>query len=511
MLSALSDGHRSTATFVSQLLHCVLIHHTSQPLSFLPALDATPSASKSLADLASALGPFQLAQLFALPSVRAALDAFNAASKPSPAGAPSAKAAMRMQHQLPAWLADQQMARQHRRTALLCVLELVSCLFPGANREVTSARAVYTELVSGRPARQWKSTVQALTKLRQLSAHEGTRLRAALKRCRDHLRAGAAPARAGASLEALLCPASAPASAADESAASIAPAPVAASAAPKRWSASKKRQMLLASAASGGRVGGGGAPHTGLSLGAAAWFEAELCSLIDAPSTLPLFELWQHEPREAGLLAAASSSSPTHALQAAMQSVLDTVSAKRGQPADAPSRVAGASVGDRWKRSRLSAKDRMVAEVPALKETGAGRGAEEAEGAPPANGRRRGAPSRTPASSAGTSGELPLGASGQHVLVCPGVPPTSGSTHGGWAAAALSDVLRSSEDKAMGALQAFEAFEAHALAARASERLGLERGALAARFVLAAQDLAMVGWLKLGSKASRGMLHKLAL
>jgi len=75
----------------------------------------------------------------------------------------------------------------------------------------------------------------------------------------------------------------------------------------------------------------------------------------------------------------------------------------------------------------------------------------------------------------------------------------------------LSDVLRSTEDKAVGALQAFEAFEAHGLARRASESHGLERAELAAHFVLAAQDLATVGWIKLGSKASRGVLHKLAL
>eukprot|EP00962_Isochrysis_galbana_P024987 scaffold7695_cov124-Isochrysis_galbana.AAC.4 len=513
MLSALKDGHRSTATFVSQLLCCVLNHHTSQPLAFLPALDA--SADASLAALASAFGPFQLAELFALPSVQAALSngaaRRDAASRANLATGPCTEAAERMQALLPEWLAGQQLARRHRRTALLCVLELASCLFPGANREVTSARAVYSEIVSARPARQWKSTVQALTKLHQLGSQDCVRLRAALQRCREHLRAdaGAAPARAGASLEALLCPAPAPAPAAGASADSTVPAPVGVFAAPRGWSASKQRRMILAIAAAGGRADGSGAQHTGLNGGVAAWFEAELCALIDAPGALPLNELWHHDAREADLLAAAWSPTPTHVLQAAMQSVLDSGSAKRGRPASAPSRVAGASVGDRWKRARLPAKDRMIAQ--ALAAGGAGRGAcGEADDAPPADGRSRRAQAHTLASSAGATNEGTLPSAGGQ-LVTVGGPLTSRSPQDGWAAAVLSDVLRSTEDKAVGALQAFEAFEAHGLARRASESHGLERAELAAHFVLAAQDLATVGWIKLGSKASRGVLHKLAL
>jgi hypothetical protein len=151
----------------------------------------------------------------------------------------------------------------------------------------------------------------------------------------------------------------------------------------------------------------------------------------------------------------------------------------------------------------------MVAEAPAAGGAGV---SGKADDALPAGGRSRRAQSRTPAPTAAcTNKETSPGVGGPLVRVSPTAPLARGSLHDGWAVAVLSDVLKSTEDKAMGALQAFQAFEAHEIAAQASEQLGLERVALVARFVVAAQDLALVGLIKLGSKASRGMLHKLAL
>lgn len=491
LLAAVDEEHRSAASFVSQLVHSVLLHHSTQPLAFLSALDASAAAAPALAALAEALGPFQLDRLLDLTSVQTALS--------GKARSGGDKAAQQVREQLPGWLAAQRTARRHRRTALLCVLELAAELFPGANRTTTSARALYAELASGRPSRQWRSVAQTADKLRCLGAAADARLRRALQRCAAHLQpdqdGATSPAAAG--LHTLL-----------RGAAPAPPAAAAPASAESRngWSAAKRRKAML------GPGAGEAASSHELAAATARWVEAEICVQIDAPRSLPLDELWQHGAAEAAALVAASAPAPTRAFQHALEAVLKSGGAKRARPAQPVSVLHSLAPSQRPKRARGSAVDSSAA---AAVRAALGQTADEPTPPPTRGGPRAAKASKPDAGSAAGSSkdDARIAAPERGLALVDAVAPLAegGVMPTGWAVAAAFDVLRTSADRSVGLMEAFEAFETHAVAKQAARRLGLDRRQIAAHFVLASQELDMSGFAKVGSKSSRGVLNKLVL
>jgi hypothetical protein len=144
------------------------------------------------------------------------------------------------------------------------------------------------------------------------------------------------------------------------------------------------------------------------------------------------------------------------------------------------------------RRGRSAGEGREGREGTGCEGTGVGGGkGAEAKGRPPARGAAStslvGPASGSRLSAAQTAAALPLG----------------------WAAAVAFDVLWSCEEMAVGACEAFELFEKHAVVARAAEEEEMCRAQLAARFVLAVQELSLVGFCKVGSRSRRGVLQKL--
>mgnify|MGYP003684366503 CR=1 FL=1 len=505
MFAAIEDGHRSASTFVSQLLHSLLLYHTNEPLAFLPALDVTPKAVAGLASLASALGQFQIDQILGLPSIQElcgndSLDSGVVAPvRGRSTSSANVKAGDWVREYLPKWVREQQLARRHQRIALMCLLELASELFPGANRSVTSAKSVFFELASGKPACQWRSTQQILTKLRQLGTSDNLRLRGAVDRCLKHLKddAEAEPSQLATSLHTGLR-ASFAQPAADEAGAPTAnglTAPKLISS-QRGWSASKRRLTMLGNASAVGRIGGSGGHETAFIASLARWIETELCAQIDAPKMLPLNELWRHSDADADVLAMNSSPSLTHVLEDALKSILRKSGKRAGQSAARP---ISASIGDRWKRSRLSTEQ---ARQQSTNTAGMSTYEDDAcqqtyDTPPPKPGLSRKASHRSSTTPESNSQKIGMNNAG-----------SKGSSPEGWAVATVFNVLQSKEAKSVGVLEGFEAFESHQVVVQAAKHLQLSRTELVARFALAVQDLEVMGLAVLGSKLSRGIIHK---
>ena len=476
LMRGLSDGHRSSAAFASQLQFALLRNFRTRHLSFLPPLYVlAPGALADAEAIAASMGDSQLRALRALPSVRVALTSGSRGSRGVGATDAAFRAALRAA--LPSFLFEQGLARLHRQLALRCLLLLLRTCFGGAHGPRTSARALYSELSERRPLLKCQASVVALEKLRQASLPPDTldamllswqqyasaadaTVNDALLQCERPEGVGelqaAAIAQALEQLGAVISGTAARDAAAVAAGAPTAPSPTAAAAPPAaRPSAAMRRQQQLAAArgvAAAATSGGRGATA------AAAWLEAQLAA--DTSETLPLNELWRNEEAEAEELEASFGVWQPRALKAA----LATIGAKAAAAA-AANRTAAAAVAP-----------------------------------PPAAAGRK----KRPRTSEGAGSSADAGAEGDESRESAKVELAPEWLPRGWETAALYQALgEESRERLVGVVELFDRFSQGKLGVAS----GLERAALMPHFVLALQQLRHIGFVK-ASRRHRGAIEK---
>ena len=564
LLDAISEQHGSTTAFVRQLDWLLLRHFRTHLLAFLVPLEpyvppqrgssAVRSAKECLGGVLDALGPAQLRALLALPSVSAALPSSSSGSRTEREDS--------LREALPRWLCEIVSARRCRAASVACALALLALAFPGANRTVTAPRQLYLELLLG-PAHRTlelqgarRTALQlALDKCRERvsgsDALAKASLRALLVRCCAQLRQTAAelpapsPGAAApldgvlAELDGLLAEADAPphmlaaaapgssmaaatgtavASSAVESHSAVessATSAAALAALGSKWPAvnrqtsgaegvAKRRRMALGAAAavaaarpSGSAGSGGASGGEGMRYGlrVAMWFERLLREHTDRPSTMPLHEIWECDAEATGGAASAATSTagaaagtievsgstadglahvfgavPQRALEDHMKAII--AEARRAhKPAAGPACAAvdkGVPLRSFSPRGHASTDERAAAERQAAE--------------------RRAAEAKAEQRRPGKSG----------AIVTPKAPLPSG-----WSTALASEVLMDFPGRKVCAVEWFTAFQSNALAKRSGE----DADRLLARFVVATNDLQMLGFVS-PSKRPRGTFEK---
>jgi len=272
----------------------------------------------------------------------------------------------------------------------------------------------------------------------------------------------------------------------------------------------KRRRMALGAAAavaaarpSGSAGSGGASGGEGLRYGlrVAMWFERLLREHADRPSTMPLHEIWQCDAESTG--GAASAATVASAATSAAGAAAGTI-ALPGSTADGLAHVFGA-VPQRALEEHMKA---IIAEARRLHKPAAGPACAAVEKGVPlrsfsprghASTDERAAAERQAAERRAAEAKAEQRRPGKSgAVVTPKAPLPSG-----WSTALASEVLMEFPGRKVCAVEWFTAFQSNGLAKRSGE--DAER--LLARFVVATNDLQMLGFVS-PSKRPRGTFEK---